>query len=432
MIYTYIFVGMGPANIFAVHELLEKEKKCNILMIDKGNPPDKRIEIENLHGFGGAGTYSDFKCIFNYYDDVLTNYISQDERTEYYNKIKEIIKKYHPNPKKINITTPKEIQGKWDNVGLIQSECWHIGSKYGKQLLENIYNDFKNKGVTFMFNTEVTDIDFNKKILSINPSFKIENLKYNKLFLAVGKSSVNLIEKLISKNNSQLKSSSINIGGRFECNYNNEIKDLSNIQYDFKIMKNYDKNINIRTFCVNHMTAYVVEENHDEFIGFNGHAYGFDYIEKQNNLSNFAILSEIKNIDVNSFNYKFIKEFKHPKIVRGPNFHKKQTSLIDPKIKIIGKDDMIDKFNKLHPNLGKYINDFIYYIDELFNLNGVWDFYIPEIKFNKGTVDVDNNFSLQTIPNVFWVGDSCLATNSIIRAAVSGMKSIDNIIKGEK
>ena len=78
MEYDVIIVGAGPAGLFSAYELITKNKKLKIALLDKGSfvknrvcPMNKKhIACQNcnpcgiLAGYGGAGTFSDGKLNF--------------------------------------------------------------------------------------------------------------------------------------------------------------------------------------------------------------------------------------------------------------------------------------------------------------------------------------------------------------------------------
>ena len=78
MNYDVVIIGAGPAGLFAAYELINSNKKLNILLIDRGYKVKKRVCPMNkkgvpcqncnpcaiLSGYGGAGTFSDGKLNF--------------------------------------------------------------------------------------------------------------------------------------------------------------------------------------------------------------------------------------------------------------------------------------------------------------------------------------------------------------------------------
>jgi choline dehydrogenase-like flavoprotein len=93
--YDVIIVGAGPAGLFAAYELITKNKKLKVLLLDQGKLAEDRVCTMNkfgtkcknckpcniLSGFGGAGTFSDGKL--NYVAKLgksdLYKYMNSDE-----------------------------------------------------------------------------------------------------------------------------------------------------------------------------------------------------------------------------------------------------------------------------------------------------------------------------------------------------------------
>ena len=100
--YDVIIVGAGPAGLMCAYELIEKNHKLNILLVDKGkdiykrNCPiiDKKIKkcpvqkngqvgclpyCSITSGFGGAGAYSDGKFnITSEYGGWMNEYLDDE------------------------------------------------------------------------------------------------------------------------------------------------------------------------------------------------------------------------------------------------------------------------------------------------------------------------------------------------------------------
>ena len=99
--YDVAIVGAGPAGLFAAYELITKNNKLNVLLIDQGKLADKRFcpmtktgkcvncqPCNVLSGYGGAGTFSDGKLnfipklgksdLFKYMDEDTANKLIDD------------------------------------------------------------------------------------------------------------------------------------------------------------------------------------------------------------------------------------------------------------------------------------------------------------------------------------------------------------------
>ena len=95
MKYDVIIIGAGPAGLFSAYELITKNKKLKIALLDKGSSVEHRICPMNkkgvpcqncnpcaiLAGYGGAGTFSDGKLNFipRLGKSDLTKYMSESD-----------------------------------------------------------------------------------------------------------------------------------------------------------------------------------------------------------------------------------------------------------------------------------------------------------------------------------------------------------------
>jgi uncharacterized protein len=410
----YLFLGAGPANLFSILYLIENGFDGSLItVIDRGENPYNRAREDLLYGFGGAGFWSDGKYIFaDYY-----NVVKEEERTKYYKFLKDKLTGFVL-PNAIQVSKPKNFELKETDLKLKQAECWHFGSTNNVVLGKQLYDYFLKKGVHFDWKKEVLDINLDRKSVRTNKFVYY----YSYLQIGLGQKSSSFIKALCNNNNILIKSGAVHIGGRFECEFNDKIKELSQIQYDFKLVKKYKEGIEIRTFCVNSGSAYVVEEKFNGRIQYNGHSYGGT--DKYNNLVNFGILAELKSKDSYLLQNLLIKQ------LNGNYLYLKQKPLFKSSLDI-NNIPILTQLPFLSEELNFYFYDFISEINGLFNLKNNYIFYLPEIKLNPGIIDVDENFNLKDgkYNEVNWVGDGCVGTRGIIPASLTGMKAVEKFLK---
>ena len=122
-------------------------------------------------GFGGAGTYSDFKVLQSWTQGGIftPEYVSQEIATQLGDQVIKYIKEFHPDKSKIMYTSPEE-EPQWlkdSPFELKQAPVLHLGTDYGRKQVQNIFKYFDEMGVEQYYNTEVIDVDFENKLVEV-------------------------------------------------------------------------------------------------------------------------------------------------------------------------------------------------------------------------------------------------------------------------
>lgn len=459
--YDVAIVGAGPAGLFAAYELIEKNKKLKIVILDRGKKVanrfcpmnTKKIACANcnpcniLSGYGGAGTFSDGKLNFipKLGKSDLFKYMGQeeaynliDETEEIFNKFKMDSDVYPSNMEEAN-KIKKKVALTGARLLLIKQK--HLGSDHLPEYIEGICEYLTDKGVDLVENADVTDIhsissDEHDVIYSVNK--KEKTLKCKNLIIAPGRTGAKWVQELADKYGIPYLSQSIEIGVRVEVR-KEIMEDLCNIIYDPTIFIKTDTyGDEIRTFCTN-PGGYVTKENYYGYICVNGHALK----DKKSMNSNFAFISKVsltqpvtntrlygesiaRIANVLGDGKPIIQSFKDLKSGRRSEWHRIEKGFIEPTLKdcvagdlalvlphriIMNIKEGLEKLDKIIPGVAN---------DETL-------LYGPEIKFFSNEIETDNNFKLKDY-NIYFVGDGAGKAGNIVTAAATGLVAAKDII----
>jgi uncharacterized FAD-dependent dehydrogenase len=158
-----IIVGAGVAGINAATKLVDNGYPGELItIIDKGNDPHNRLPEEVMTGMLGAGGWSDGKL--TYHTEIggqLAKYCGEEKAMELMKQVVDNFTRFHPKPDEIFMSDPiAEPEFIKPYFGLRLFPVWHIGSNYLHEIAKNWYSFLVDKGVKFMWETEVIDIDF--------------------------------------------------------------------------------------------------------------------------------------------------------------------------------------------------------------------------------------------------------------------------------
>ncbi len=447
-IYDVIIIGAGASGVFASYEFTKLNTDLKVLMIDKGNPIDKRIcpikagKVERcigcnpcniMNGYGGAGTLSDGKYnITNNFGGELYKYIGRKEAIDLMEYVDSVLCEFDGQGSKLFSTSNSDLKtiALRQDLHLLEAKVRHFGTDRNIKILEKIF-EYSVKKVEMKFNTTCTDINYitSENVFEIITDKGI--FKSKKIVLGSGRSGSKWISKICGKFNIKLESNQVDIGVRVELPA--EIfKHITDVVYESKIVyqtKAY--NDLIRTFCMNPY-GQVVTENTNGIITVNGHAYSDPKLQSEN--TNFALLvsntftepfkdsneygesiAKLSNMlgggvilqrfgDLvkgrRSSSRRMSKCFTIPTLKATPG----DLSLVIPKRQLDSIIEMIYALDKIAP--GTANEDTLLY--------GV------EVKFYNSKVKTDDNFET-IIPGLFVVGDGGGVTHSLSQASASGV-----------
>ncbi len=427
-----VIIGAGVAGVNAATKLVDNNFNGKITIIDMGKDPYLRPYEEVMTGYLGAGGWSDGKLTYStQIGGQLSKYVGDEKAMELMKQVVDNFTRFHPHPEQIILSSPDEEP---DFIkpyfGLRLFPVWHIGTDYLHEIGKSWYDYLVNKGVEFLWETKVSDIDFDNNDVRANLINGGEdvNLKYDKLIFGVGKSGIDFTSEIMKKYNLPTEEKPAQVGVRFEAPQNHFQK-LIDVAYDFKLYRKFeDEGVSLRSFCTNNNAAYVaVEETYGDH-SYNGHAKKDEAF--RNDMTNFGILMEVQGIKEP---FKWARElvgkvqenstglFYSP--TREPSTTSEGIDVSSTKIENL--DVVKDAFKGYY----KYIEDFINDMKLVFpTLKDDWGIYVPEVKYLAPEPLVNySDLSLTKYPNVHFVGDA-LSARGISVSGAHGTLVAENIL----
>jgi uncharacterized FAD-dependent dehydrogenase len=426
-----VIVGAGVAGINAATKLVDNGYPGELItIIDKGNDPINRLPEEVMTGMLGAGSWSDGKL--TYHTSIggqLAKYCGEEKAMELMKQVVDNFTRFHPKPEEIFMSDPQEEpEFIKPYFGLRMFPVWHIGSNFLHEIAKTWYQYLLDKGVKFVWNTPVENIDFHyQQVVCLNIKKDANyTIEYDELIFAVGKSGIDFAQQLADDYKLPTEPKSVQIGVRFEAPQK-YFQKLIDISYDFKLYQKFD-NVSLRSFCTNNNAAYVaVEETYGD-VSYNGHAKKGE--EFRNNMTNFGILMEIKGIEDP---FKWSRDVVQKLQVDGKGLYYSPSRTVSKTSE--GTDVMSHQVTTLHTfkeamgEYADYVINFIADMKKVFDFGYDWGMYIPEVKYLSPEPLVNyHNLSLTTYPNVYFVGDA-LSARGITVSGAHGIYVAEKLIQ---
>ena len=315
-----VIVGAGPAGIFTAIEMLRKDSKKKIVIVEKGK------SVENRHcpkvktqkcmnckpychittGFSGAGAFSDGKLslscevggdlpqligetlaqdTIDYTDQIYLEF-GADEHIEGLNVSEEV----------------KEIRKRAIQAGLKLVDCpiRHMGTEKAQSIYLSIEKYLLDHGVEILFDYECNSLVIEDGACKGVCVTKADGSKTLEIFaentvVATGRRGADWLEKICEKYGVEHVPSTVDIGVRVEVR-NEVMETVNKVLYESKLI-GYPKPFKnkVRTFCQN-PGGFVSQENYDNNLAVvNGHSYK----ELKTNNTNVSILCS------HNFSYPF-------------------------------------------------------------------------------------------------------------------------------
>ena len=210
-----VIVGAGVAGVNAATKLVDNGYDgSRITIIDMGNDPYNRKPEEVMTGFMGAGGWSDGKL--TYHTSIgghMSKYCGDEKAMELMDQVITNFKRFHPKPEEVQCSNPiAEPDFIKPYFGLRLFPVWHVGTDYLHEIGKNWYDYLCNKGVKFVWNTKVTEIDFEGDYVTADRRYF-----YDRLIFGVGKSGIDFGKQLAEQYKLPTEAKPVQIGVRFEA-----------------------------------------------------------------------------------------------------------------------------------------------------------------------------------------------------------------------
>jgi len=464
MKYDVIIVGAGPAGLFTAYELITKNDKLKIAMIDKGFRVKKRVCPMNkngvpcqncnpcaiLAGYGGAGTFSDGKLNFipRLGKSDLTKYMPESVANKLIDETEEIFNKFNMDAEiyPSNMDEAMDIKKKVAIAGakLLVIKQKHLGSDHLPEYIDGICDYLTAKGVDLIDHADVTDIktiNTDEHEVTYKTGKKETTLTGRKVVVAPGRTGAKWIQELADKYNIPYLSQSIEIGVRVEVR-KEIMQEITDIIYDPTIfIKTKTYGDEIRTFCTN-PGGFVAKENYYGCICVNGHALK----EIKSSNTNFAFISKVhltepvtntrlygesiaRIANVLGDGKPIIQSLKDLKNGRRSEWHRIDKGFIEPTLKdCVAGDLALVLPHRIISNILEGLETLDKIIPGVANDDTL--LYGPEIKFFSNEIETDNNFKLEN-DNIYFIGDGAGKAGNIVTAAATGLVAARDILEKE-
>ena len=451
--YDVIIIGAGPGGIFSAYELINKHGDLKIAVFEAGNELAKRkcpidgdkvkscIQCKTcaiMSGFGGAGAFSDGKYnITNDFGGTLYEYIGKKKAIELMKYVDQINVEHGGQNCKLYSTAGSHFKKLCiqNQLNLLDASVRHLGTDINYVVLENIYNELKDK-VEWHFNTHINSVE------KLADGFKVECKKgeftCKDCIISVGRSGSKWMEGICDHLGIVTHSNRVDIGVRVELPAV-VFSHLTDELYESKIVyrtKNYEDAV--RTFCMNPKGS-VVNENTNGIITVNGHSY--EDPEKQTENTNFALLVS-KHFsepfkDSNGYGESIarlsnmlgggviVQRFGDLVSGRRSNPKRIEEGMVEPTLAATPGDLSL----VLPKRILDGIIEMIYALDKIApgTANPDTLLYGVEVKFYNMEVELDEN--LETVhKGLYVIGDGSGVTHSLSHASASGVYVAQKII----
>ena len=451
-----VFIGAGPAGIFTALEMIKKGSKKSIVIVEKGQPVEKRHCPKDktqkcvnckpychiTTGFSGAGAFSDGKLSLCYeVGGDLPQLIGEKKAQETIDYADQIYLEFGADTHIEGISNSqevKEIRMRAIQAGLKLVDCpiRHMGTEKAQDNYYAIEQFLLENGVEMIFGFECYDIileDGTCKGVHLRNSKNEEmTIEADSTVIATGRRGADWLEKICAEYDIAHQPGTVDIGVRVEVR-NEIIEKVNEVLYESKLIGYPGPFKNkVRTFCQN-PGGFVSQENYDNDLAVvNGHSYK----DLKSNNTNLAILVS------HNFSYPFNQPIEYAKkvgeltnmlgaghilvqrfgdILDGKRTWEKELS--QSNVKPTLPDAVAGDITAAMPyrammNIINFIKAMDHVVPGFASTETL--LYSPELKFYSNRVKMDDKFNTN-VKGLHCLGDSSGWTRGLMMASVMGV-----------
>ena len=450
-----LIIGAGPAGIFTALEMVRRGSRKKILIVEKGQPVEKRRCPKSIvghcvnckpychitTGFSGAGAFSDGKLSLSYeVGGDLPDLIGADLVQDTIHYTDGIYLEFGAdtyveglgNPDKVKVIRKNAIQA---GLKLVDCPIRHLGTEKAQQLYLAIEQYLSEHGVEMMFGWECEDLlleNENCVGATLRRGDESCDCRAEHTVVATGRRGADWLERICAEHGIAHQPGTVDIGVRVEVR--NEVMEFVNeVLYESKLI-GYPRPFKnkVRTFCQN-PGGFVSQENYDNDLAVvNGHSYK----DRKSENTNLAILCS----------HNFTTPFNQP-IAYAQKVGELTNMLGDGHILVQRFGDILDgkrtwekelSRSNVRPSLPDAVAGditaampyramtnivgFIQAVDQVVPGFASYEtlLYSPELKFYSNKVKMDTDFNTN-IKNLHCLGDSSGWTRGLMMASVMGV-----------
>jgi len=442
--FDVIVVGAGPAGIFACYEIIKKNPNLKIALIDKGHRIEKRKPNEIMFGFGGAGAYSDGKLHFTpkLSHERTFDIIDPQDYAVILNEIDKIFmefgvtaEEYPKNKEEVNQLIE---EAQIHDVELIVRRAKHVGTDKLKIVMHKFQDFLEKNNITFLDQTEVTDLIVENNILT-GVKTNADEYFAKKVLLAPGRGMARWFQLMSDKYKIKYTYDMVEVGVRVEFpSYIMRRHAEALYEVVFKVRTDTFDDI-IRTFC-SCPNGLVAREDYAGYVCVNGHSLS----DHNSPNSNFAFVCEVHLTEPveNSLLYArsiaelattigggkpILQRLTDLKRGRRSTISRLRKSIVTPSLKDVTPGDIS---MALPHRIVTNILEGLAQLDKVMpGINsGSTLLYAPEVKFRSTKVKADSNMETN-VKNLFVAGDASGMAGSITGAGATGIMAARGILK---